>query len=1700
MIAWYRTKRSTSKEVNYNETSMWKDALKESDDEFERKRKKKSKNVKNSGKNNKKGKQKKSPNKKNKKNRAYEYSESYEEEDLIFDDDEDSESEADSYSENESGVDDYENGEEEDNYSQEDEEESDKEKPLPYQRRIKPVKIFEIERRKKKSNKQKNKSKGKKNISSQKKKDVIEESSEESEYEPEEPSIQAILGVRDVENPKDESTTTDDESLSSEYYVKFNDRSYIHCKWMSKDQIMEIEGGDYALKRFLQVSNRNPNMLTPSLSIPNLLVMDETSISSDWYEIDRIINDANEHNRVEYLVKWKSLEYSEATWEYEEDIKDKSKIEEYHARLQHSNPKRINTRWVHPSPDKYEKIKDPPQSKIGTELRDYQLEGLNWLRFCWYHNRNNILADEMGLGKTAQLVTLLNDLKVNEKISGPFLVIAPLSTLPHWKLEFERWTDLNVVVFHGSKESRKIIKDTEINFYDDNGRYQPSRVGFDVLITNYDILRLEYGTFSSIEWRYLVVDEAHKLKNYQSKIYKQVKDLTFEHTTLLTGTPIQNNMSELWSLLHFIQPEKFNDLDDFMSKYGDMKDIAQVTDVQKIIKRILLRRKKADVENDILPKEETIIQVELTRTQKKFYKAFLNDNASSLFQQLTYSGNLPSLLNLVMQLRKVCNHPFLIRGAEESIVKEMRMNNTDPNLSRKQIRKKALIESSGKMILIDKLIPKLIQDNHKMLIFSQMVKILDILETYMINKNLAYERLDGGVSENERQAAIDRFNNDPERYVFLLSTKAGGVGINLTAADTVIIYDSDWNPQNDIQAEARCHRIGQKAKVKVYRLITRGTYENEMFNRASKKLALDHVVLDGGDMNENQPMKADEVEKMLRNGAYDLFFNDDTEIDNFCAADIDQILTKRATVYKEDVVAGGGSKFATANFNAENDTLDLNADDFWSQIFVNGRANDTSRKYTDDGLLIRKCRENIKSTDMSEVRSAIAKLIASGYPKSNMNKDPNNKERNETVDDVLIVAFSLFKSSLDDEKINIITSLLRGEKPDVESSDSDDDESEEESFDIPDPVKVYGEMVYTVEEKAEQILKRCVYFYHLRRALFLAQRTDLEWPHIKPAWESPVQEYSLMLGLYKYGWSEIMSIFEDDAFDLAKAKPLKRLTIENRVERLCFKIEKQYLYDDSDGPAESNETKKIDHIYIPVDFEPMLPKEWEEVHEKMLERKSLYDNEVISIIKAIEAIGLPIKNGSKNYKKIINIASLPSDLSPNIIEAFIERLISFTNETLSKINKSESINEANKEQKVGDDDEEDTNEKENLDFTDFPDLQQYEKILTLKKLGLLQRSIKEMNIIHDFLENITESKLNAIRELSRNSKFPEWWDGNCDIGLIKAIGKYGQNLCYAWLADRDLPFWNHLPKSSLDIVDSNAKKELKMNKQQSVDKSLKDDLAIIFNKRSRMSRVLHLIQKSEKKNLSGDQNSDTSKKIKKAKKKDIIDDYEIVMEANKFIKIASFGEYNPDDAFDTGKYILNPGLIIFRKYPYYRSNSIESKWYKFEIISDNNKPLFRVTSIGEDPEFSFEDSKVTEMLKKLFAFLREKYPSETSHHENQEGGAENAEENNDNEENNVFPTKINPSRAYTIFGICHSSVAEKLNEMKEEYLKSHGTKPKKSQKAKASKESQYIFHKITMNVPIFDLEMFPQLKTKIEQKNKTHKSNSETKKEVTKTE
>ena len=487
---------------------------------------------------------------------------------------------------------------------------------------------------------------------------------------------------------------------------------------------------------------------------------------------------------------------------------------------------------------------------------------------------NGILADEMGLGKTLQSISILGYMKEYLNISGPHLVMVPKSTLSNWMNEFKRWCpDLRVIRFHGSKEERaEIIQDV----------LQPGAAhekrGWDVVVTTYEVVNMEKGPLTKIAWRYLVIDEAHRLKNEASQFSQTVRLLNTQARLLLTGTPLQNNLHELWALLNFLLPDVFassEQFDDWFNLDVDDTEAKQriIGQLHKILRPFMLRRLKVDVEKSLPPKSETILFTGMSTMQKNLYKQILLRDIDTINGT---NGSRTAVLNIVMQLRKCCNHPYLFPGLEDRTM--------DPLGSH-------LFENCGKMVLLDKLLKKMKERDHRVLVFSQMTRMLDILEDYFISQGYQYCRIDGNTSYEEREDRIADYNREGStKFIFLLSTRAGGLGINLQTADTVILYDSDWNPQADLQAQDRAHRIGQKKPVQVFRLVTDETVEVKVVERAQQKLKLDAMVVQQGRLQDKEKkMTKDDLLDTLRFGADKIFRTKDSTITD---DDIDLILEK----------------------------------------------------------------------------------------------------------------------------------------------------------------------------------------------------------------------------------------------------------------------------------------------------------------------------------------------------------------------------------------------------------------------------------------------------------------------------------------------------------------------------------------------------------------------------------------------------------------------------------------------------------------------------------------------------------------------------------------------------------------------------------------------------------------------------------------
>lgn len=613
-----------------------------------------------------------------------------------------------------------------------------------------------------------------------------------------------------------------------------------------------------------------------------------------------------------------------------------------------------------------------PSLVVGGTMRSYQLEGLEWLFQLYSNGVNGILADEMGLGKTIQTIAFLALLREKQSY-GPFLIVAPLSTTTNWISEFKKWTpSIPAILYHGSKPQREEIRRQKLK--------NPGSPEFPVVVTSYEISMRDRKFLDKFGWTFLVIDEGHRIKNLDCQLIRELQNYRSANRLLITGTPLQNNLTELWSLLHFLMPDIFTDLAEFESwfDFSSLKDRKSydaiftkerkdntIAKLHAILRPFLLRRIKTDVEKMLPKKREYILYAPLTQMQSELYQAIVDGSSRAYLEEkaverLSMSGTATptsvrsssigvkrklndtrddtpnksaktsrsttpgstgrglrgrkqnyeelsdaryfkqlesqtdsddismedyrdedevirektlelakrqiaakKLQNPIMQLRLCCDHPynffnpFDVEGAMGASDHAGEPDET-------------IVTTSGKMMILDSLLPELFKGHHKVLIFSQFKTQLDLLSDYCDLRGWKSCRIDGSVAQSDRQRQIDVFNRPSSKKdavnIFLLSTRAGGQGINLAAADTVILYDSDWNPQQDLQAQDRAHRIGQTRNVIVYRLATRGTVEERLLDSAEAKRRLEKLVIKKGSLKDQVRSKkgGDGVEELRR--------------------------------------------------------------------------------------------------------------------------------------------------------------------------------------------------------------------------------------------------------------------------------------------------------------------------------------------------------------------------------------------------------------------------------------------------------------------------------------------------------------------------------------------------------------------------------------------------------------------------------------------------------------------------------------------------------------------------------------------------------------------------------------------------------------------------------------------------------------------
>ncbi|KAK8276258.1 hypothetical protein V6Z12_D10G187200 [Gossypium hirsutum] len=559
-----------------------------------------------------------------------------------------------------------------------------------------------------------------------------------------------------------------------------------------------------------------------------------------------------------------------------------------------------------------ENISEQPRFLKGGKLREYQMNGLRWLVSLYNNHLNGILADEMGLGKTVQVISLICYLMETKNDRGPFLVVVPSSVLPGWESEINFWApEIHSIVYAGPPEERRRLFKESI-----------AHQKFNILLTTYEYLMNKHDRpkLSKIHWHYIIIDEGHRIKNASCKLNADLKHYQSSHRLLLTGTPLQNNLEELWALLNFLLPNIFNSSEDFSQWFNkpfesngdnsadeallsEEENLLIINRLHQVLRPFVLRRLKHKVENQLPEKIERLVRCEASAYQKLLMKR-VEENLGAIG-----NSKARSVHNSVMELRNICNHPYLSQLHVEEVDNLIPQHYLPP-----------IIRLCGKLEMLDRILPKLKATDHRVLFFSTMTRLLDVMEDYLTFKQYRYLRLDGHTSGNDRGALIEKFNQQGSTFfIFLLSIRAGGVGVNLQAADTVIIFDTDWNPQVDLQAQARAHRIGQKKDVLVLRFETVQTVEEQVRAAAEHKLGVANQSITAGffDNNTSAEDRREYLESLLReckkeeaapalhdDALNDLLARSESEIDVF--ESVDKQRQEEETAKWKKLVFGSG--------------------------------------------------------------------------------------------------------------------------------------------------------------------------------------------------------------------------------------------------------------------------------------------------------------------------------------------------------------------------------------------------------------------------------------------------------------------------------------------------------------------------------------------------------------------------------------------------------------------------------------------------------------------------------------------------------------------------------------------------------------------------------------------------------------------------
>ncbi|KAJ6258896.1 Chromatin remodeling factor mit1 [Drechslerella dactyloides] len=675
-----------------------------------------------------------------------------------------------------------------------------------------------------------------------------------------------------------------------EYLIRMAGDHYTSARWYSGAWVYGIS---FAQMRVAFEKHSPTPKWTTSDAIPESYFRIDIVFEVKYTSIVPNMTENIEKQRIREVksvfVKFKGLGYDEAMWvdppsedEEERYLDFKKAYFEYckgnHVRLPRSVSKTIeNLRHKHFTELE---VHTQPKYIAGGTLKDYQMDGTNWLYNRWFEGKNAILADEMGLGKTIQIISFLEILHQEHKV-WPFLIVAPHSTVPNWMRELRTWApSLRVVAFYGAGEALKLTKKYEL--FNNAPSASARDLKCHVVVTSYQTVADHSTVLKPVPWQALIVDEGQRLKSDDTILYRELWTFKFNHKVLLTGTPLQNNIRELFNLLQFLDPKSIN-AEELEAKYAEVNK-ENLHELHDMIRPFFLRRTKAQALKDLPPISDVIVPLTVTKLQQKLYSSVLSKDAelirAIMAKTETKASSRSKLNNILVQLRKVLCHPFVYDQEIEE------------KLEDQELVFRNLVDASSKLKILELLLPRLHETGHRVLMFSQFLHMLDIMEDFLSGLNLPTLRLDGSNDTAEKQKLIDAYNAPNSPYFsFLLSTRAGGVGINLATADTVIILDPDYNPHQDLQAVARAHRIGQKNKVLVFHLITVKSVEERIIQLSKKKLGLDHLIIQKMRAEGQEEEEDVDVESILKYGAEDIMKGEMDEI-KYDLESIDKLLDR----------------------------------------------------------------------------------------------------------------------------------------------------------------------------------------------------------------------------------------------------------------------------------------------------------------------------------------------------------------------------------------------------------------------------------------------------------------------------------------------------------------------------------------------------------------------------------------------------------------------------------------------------------------------------------------------------------------------------------------------------------------------------------------------------------------------------------------